>query len=137
MHEAAIVDALIRQVLAEAEAHSLARVTTIQLRVGRLQHLDHRVLAELFALMKGGFPGLAGARLRVAYAPVRVACRSCASESELSQPDFACPRCGGAFEVLSGGELILEHLTGTVRGGRGGTRRGRTSGEARRAKEER
>jgi hydrogenase nickel incorporation protein HypA/HybF len=116
MHEAAIIDALIRQVLAEAEAHALARVTEVDLQVGRLQHIDPRTMVELFGWMKEEFPLLAGARLHITPTPIRISCRSCAREAELAEAVFACPHCGRrTLEILSGSELILARLTGKTR----------------------
>ena len=93
MHEAAIIEDLIRQVLQEAEKNRLAKVSIIHLVIGCLHHLVRKTMNELFDLMKIEFPILAGAILKTEIHPLRFICRSCGKETEAAAPSYSCPFC--------------------------------------------
>jgi hydrogenase nickel incorporation protein HypA/HybF len=113
MHEAAIIEEVIRQALQEAEKNRLARISIVHLAVGRLHHLVPRTLSDLFDLMKEGSPVLAGAMLETQIRPLKFVCRSCGRETETNAPSFSCPACRSTdIRILSGNELILAHIEG-------------------------
>ena len=113
MHEAAIIEDLIRQVLQEAEKNRLQKISSVQLTVGRLHHLVRQTMSELFDLMKSEFPVMAGAILRIKISPLRFVCRSCGKETKADAPSFLCPACrSSALRIVSGYELILASMEG-------------------------
>ncbi|MFH2108032.1 MAG: hydrogenase maturation nickel metallochaperone HypA [Chrysiogenia bacterium] len=113
MHEAAIIEDLVRQVLQEAESNRLQKISVIRLTVGRLHHLVPQTMRELFDLMKGEFPIMTGAILQTEICPVRFVCRSCGSETVAAAPSFSCPDCRSTdIRIVSGYELILASIEG-------------------------
>ncbi len=113
MHEAAIIEDVIRQVLREAEKNRLARVSIIRLLVGRLHHVVRRTLEEIFNLMKMEFPIISDATLKVKVGAVRFVCRPCGRETEADTPSFSCPICHSTdIRIISGYELILARIEG-------------------------
>ena len=113
MHEAAIIEDVIRQVLQEAEKNRLARISNIHLVVGRLHHLVRQTMAELFNLMKREFPIISEATLKVEICPLRFVCRPCGKETEADAPSFSCPACQSTdIRIISGYELILARIEG-------------------------
>lgn len=113
MHEAAVIEHLIRQVLQEAEKNRLAKISIIHLTIGCLHHLVQQTMSELFDLMKGEFPIMAGAILQTEICPLRFVCLSCGRETEATAPSFSCPVCRSTnIQIISGYELILAHIEG-------------------------
>jgi hydrogenase nickel incorporation protein HypA/HybF len=113
MHEAAIIDEVIRQALQQAEKNRLARISKVHLAVGRLHHLVPRTMSDLFDLMKAGSPILAAAVLKTEIRPLKFACRSCGRETEAASPSYSCPACRSTdIRIISGNELILAHIEG-------------------------
>jgi hydrogenase nickel incorporation protein HypA/HybF len=113
MHEAAIIDDLIRQALQEAEKNRLQKISSITMIIGRLHHVVPNVLNELFDLMKHEFPIMAQAILRAEFRPLRFVCRSCGSETTAAEPSFSCPDCLRTdIRIVSGYELILASIEG-------------------------
>ncbi len=113
MHEAAIIEDVIRQVLHEAEKNRLAKISIVYLTVGRLHHLVRQTMTELFDLMKKEFSILNEATLKVEVGPLRFVCQSCGRETEADAPSFSCPACLSAkIQILSGYELILARIEG-------------------------
>ncbi|MBN2399964.1 MAG: hydrogenase maturation nickel metallochaperone HypA [Candidatus Aminicenantes bacterium] len=113
MHEAAIIEDVIRQVLHEGEKNRLVKISMVFLTVGRLHHLVLETMTELFDLMKKEFPILNQATLKVDMDPLRFVCRSCGQETEADAPSFSCPACRSVnIQILSGYELILARIEG-------------------------
>ncbi len=113
MHEAAIIEDVIRQVLFEAEKNRLAKISIVHLAVGCLHHLVRQTMAELFDLMKNEFLILGEATLKVEIKPLRFVCRPCGKETEADAPSFSCPACQSSdIRIISGHELILARIEG-------------------------
>lgn len=113
MHEAAIIEEVIRQSLQEAEKNRLARISIVHLAVGRLHHLVPQTMSNLFDIMKAESPILAAAILETEIRPLKFACRSCSRETEAAASSFSCPACRSTdIRILSGNELILACIEG-------------------------
>jgi hydrogenase nickel incorporation protein HypA/HybF len=113
MHEAAIIEDLIRQALQEAKKNRLQKISVVELTIGRLHHVVPQVMNELFDLMKTEFPVTADASLRAEICPLRFVCRSCGKETTADGPSFSCPDCRSTdIRILSGYELILASIEG-------------------------
>jgi hydrogenase nickel incorporation protein HypA/HybF len=107
MHELSIASA----VVTIAERHAGGRsVTNVKVKIGYLRQVVPSALELAYELVAEGTP-VEGAGLEIEYVPARIACRSCASESEVTEFPFACPRCGGVdVDVRSGDELLVDWL---------------------------
>jgi len=111
MHELTVVDALVKQVEAEAERLGLTgKVRAVRIKLGALTTLVPAAMAFYFgALTKG--TSLEGARLMVDEVPVAGACRACGGAFTLEAPPFCCPACGSPdVELTAGRELTLAAL---------------------------
>jgi hydrogenase nickel incorporation protein HypA/HybF len=111
MHELALADSLLQQVLRLAAEQGAARIVAIEVRCGVLQ----QVLPEALRL---GFTALsadtaaAGAELTIAEEPLRIRCRPCRTEHAARVEDFRCPACGAANgEIMAGRDVILQSVT--------------------------
>ena len=113
MHEAAIIEEVIRQALGQAEKNRLAKISIVHLAVGRMHHLDRQTMSDLFDLMKEGSPILAGAAPKTEIRSLKFVCRSCGRETEAAVASFSCPACRSTdIRLISGNELILAHIEG-------------------------
>jgi hydrogenase nickel incorporation protein HypA/HybF len=108
MHEASIVEGLMRILERQAAQHGVSAIRRVNLRVGRLRAVEPRQLVSCFEMFAEGT--LAdGAELAVEEVPVRARCRACGNEFEVPRYRFECPACGGGdVEVTRGQELYIE-----------------------------
>jgi len=112
MHEVAIAEALVEQVLRVAGENRLRRVAAINLRIGKLQAVvPEALLFALEVILEDTVA--AGAAVNIEEVPCRVRCSSCGGEFETDEWSLFCPRCeNGAVEVTAGRELIFDSLEG-------------------------
>jgi hydrogenase nickel incorporation protein HypA/HybF len=105
MHELSVASAVVDTVLRHAEDR---RVLVVNLRIGQLRQVVPDSLAFYFDVVSRDTLA-EGARLEQVVVPVRMRCEACAHawEPELM---FRCPECGGAGEVLAGGELEVDSI---------------------------
>jgi hydrogenase nickel incorporation protein HypA/HybF len=102
VHELSLASAIIDTV----ERHAGGRpVTVIAMRVGALRQVVPESL-ELYVDIVGRGTVCEGARLELDLVPARLSC--CGGEWE--PPSFRCPRCGGAGDVVSGDEFLVESI---------------------------
>jgi hydrogenase nickel incorporation protein HypA/HybF len=107
MHELALADAV---VAIAAEHAGGRRVTTVEVKVGRLRQVVPDALAFAFELVAEGTP-VEGATLELVEVPARVACSACEAETEVDRFPLACGRCGSlAVAVVAGEECHVESL---------------------------
>lgn len=110
MHELSICLSLLDQVKMIAAEHQAHRVAVIRLRIGPLSGVEPQLLASAYPLAAAGTIAEA-ARLEIDTAPVRVRCRACEQESEVSPNRLLCGACGShRTELLSGDEMLLANL---------------------------
>ena len=110
MHELSVAQALVDQVEDLANRHGAVGIHLIRVRVGPLAGIVPDLLATAFPLSAAGTRA-EHARLELVPAPIRVRCRSCATETEATPNNLVCGACGDwRTEMVSGDELILESL---------------------------
>lgn len=110
MHEAAIADALIEQVLTHVERHGAVRVREIALEAGAVQLVAPEALELAFAAAAEGTPAQ-GARLHIVEVPAVARCNPCGREFAPEIDWYVCPHCGQAdVEIVAGNDIILKSL---------------------------
>lgn len=113
MHETAIVQGLMGIIEEQAARHGVARVSRVNVKVGRLRAVEPQQLAACFEVFAEGTVA-DGALLAIESVPVRGRCRGCGEEFEVVEYRFQCPACGGSdVEVIQGQELYIESLEAT------------------------
>lgn len=110
MHELAITESILKIALESAEQHGAKRVRAIRLAIGPFSGVvPECVQTYLDVLAKG--TAAEGAKIEARQLPLRVRCRDCGKESEISRTHIACPACGSLrLERLSGRECTVESL---------------------------
>jgi hydrogenase nickel incorporation protein HypA/HybF len=106
VHELAVAEGLVRQVLAVAREKAPGRrLTGLEVELGELSAVVPEFLRSAFALAAEG-TALEGAALSIRRVAPEFACRACAAR--FAPGGTACPRCGGAdLELVAGRELLL------------------------------
>ena len=110
MHELAITESILKIALESAEQHGAKRVRAIRLAIGPFSGVvPECVQTHLDVLAKG--TAAEGAKIEARQLPLRVRCRDCGKEGEVSRTRIECPFCGGLrLERLSGKECTVENL---------------------------
>jgi hydrogenase nickel incorporation protein HypA/HybF len=106
MHELAICQALLRQILNVAEDRGSRCVGQITLRIGPLAGVEPGLLCTAFPLVAAGTP-CESATLIIEETRVRVHCAACATISEVRSNRLLCKGCGTWRVTLHGGDEML------------------------------
>lgn len=110
MHELALCQGLIRQVIDIAGKHSARAVLRVNLRIGPLSGVEPALLRQAFPLASAGSIA-ADAVLAVEQLPVRVHCSVCGADSDASPNRLLCAECGDwRTQLISGDELLLDSV---------------------------
>ncbi|HTV52344.1 MAG TPA: hydrogenase maturation nickel metallochaperone HypA [Steroidobacteraceae bacterium] len=110
MHELSICQALLAQVAGVAREQQARRIIAITVRIGPLSGVEPALLESAYPLASAGTPA-ANAALIIERPGVRVRCRECGAECEVSASSLLCTACGGwRTELLSGDELLLARV---------------------------
>ena len=106
MHELAICQALVSQVLALADKRCAASVSDIHVAIGLLSGVESPLLRNAFSVAAAGTVA-DHAKLHIEDVPVRVYCPRCDVESEVDVNRLLCSQCGGWRNRLVGGDELL------------------------------
>jgi hydrogenase nickel incorporation protein HypA/HybF len=114
MHELAISQALIDQVIPIATQHRATAIQRIVLQIGPLAGVEPALLRHAWPLAAAGTLA-AAAELAIEQVAIRVYCPACNQESSASSNRLICGHCGHwQTRLLSGDELILAALEMTT-----------------------
>jgi hydrogenase nickel incorporation protein HypA/HybF len=110
MHELAICESVLRQVLAVASSRNLRHVAWIKLRIGPLAGVEPDLVRLAFPIVAAGTT-CAHAALEIELAPVEVRCQICDSTSDVPPNRLLCATCGTwRVKVVSGDEMLLAQV---------------------------
>lgn len=109
MHEAALVQGLLRTALRAVEEHNarpgaltVRRIRRLSCRLGLLSCVEAETLRACFELFAEGGPAQ-DAELVLETAPLECRCDACGATFALTRRHFVCPACGGERLHFSGG----------------------------------
>ncbi|TKJ34952.1 hydrogenase maturation nickel metallochaperone HypA [bacterium (candidate division B38) B3_B38] len=110
MHEMSITTNLVELLNEHLQGCPGARITRVNLKVGRLTAVEPDALTFCFQVLTEGTP-MEGAELQIELVSVRARCLQCQSCFEVEGFYFQCPRCSGKeLETIAGDELDLVSL---------------------------
>jgi hydrogenase nickel incorporation protein HypA/HybF len=110
MHELAICQSVLRQVLAVATAREAGRVVRITLRIGPLAGVEPALLQSAFPIVAAG-TCCARASLDIEAAAVVVHCQICGATSDATANRLLCGDCGTwRVRLLSGDQMQLASI---------------------------
>lgn len=107
MHELSVCQGMLSQVEAIALQHQAKRVAAITLQIGPLSGIEPALLQQAFTLARAGSVA-EEATLVIESLPVRVLCRQCGQESDVTPNRLLCSHCGDYHtQLVSGDEMLL------------------------------
>ena len=110
MHELAIMDSALNQILDQAQRAGASRVHCVRLRIGALSGVVPEALTFAFEALVPGTPA-AGARLAIEEVPARFWCADCAREFQSDDLFAECPACHRpSGDLRAGRELELASM---------------------------
>jgi len=102
MHELSVSSAIVDTAVRHADGR---RVTSVQVRLGRLRQVVPTSLAFYFELVSRETV-CAGARLDQEVVPAVLRCADCEAAWEIDVPFFRCGRCGSVDVTVESGEEL-------------------------------
>lgn len=110
MHELSITEHLLEDCINSARGQNVSRIRTIRLCIGQLRGIvPECIQVYLDMLSKGTLAE--GARIEAEFPPVKVRCRDCGMEGEITPRRLECPHCGSLrLELLSGKEFYIKSM---------------------------
>ena len=116
MHEASIVDELLRVAESQARQAGMQKISRMKLRIGMFRMVVPELLKAAFDVMSRDTMA-DGAELEMEIIPLVARCGPCARELEVEDYVFYCPECGAPLtDIISGKELDLMELEGDGEG---------------------
>lgn len=116
MHELSITEHLLRTCLQEAKKQGAVRIRTIRLTLGPFSGMEPECIQMYLDLLSEGTIA-EGARVEASVLPLKVRCRDCSQESEITRSHIACPLCGSLkLQILSGKEFLIDSLEVDING---------------------
>lgn len=110
MHELAVTQSILEISLKAARERGATKIRAIRLSIGPFCGVIPECVQTYLDVLAKGTPA-EGARIEAKLLPLRVRCRDCGKESEISRTHIACPACGSLrLERLSGRECTVESL---------------------------
>ncbi len=108
MHELAVCESILQQVLVVAAAHSGSEISRIKLRIGPLSGVEPALVKRAFPVVASG-TACENAELCIDDIVVTVFCRACGLTSETPPNRLVCAGCGTwRVTLMSGDEMRLE-----------------------------
>ncbi len=112
MHELTVIENIIRISMQVTVENKLKNITTVNLDVGCMQHLNEEIMQHGFDAAKEGTT-MAGAALKMNWLPVKLQCNGCLHIFSPVDGKFFCPDCGDKdTSVVQGMELIITSIEG-------------------------
>lgn len=110
MHELSIAQSILDIIQDEANKNSMAQVSVVRLKIGRLTAIEPSSLSFCFDLISKG--SLAeGAKLEIESIPITGRCNRCGKEFQLEDPFANCPHCQGLnIAILTGREFFISEI---------------------------
>jgi hydrogenase nickel incorporation protein HypA/HybF len=110
MHEGAVMQGVVKTILAALEQTGAARVTNVQLQLGVSGHFTEEAVRQYFQLLTQDTP-VEGATLTLSWLPATYQCLSCQQRFESTSSPGICPHCGDiALEVSHQDECTVRSL---------------------------
>ena len=107
MHEFSIVNALLDMCEQNAKDHNMAKVTHVEIKIGKLSGVEPHLLETAFETFKEGTM-CDGAKFTMHLQDVILHCQACDKQSSIQNNAFECPTCKSTdCKVIDGEEMYL------------------------------
>jgi len=99
MHEAGVMQRVVKTILASMEQAGASRVTNVQLALGSSDHFTEEAVRQYFQALTQNTP-IEGATLILSWLPATYQCLSCQHRFESTVAAAVCPQCSDlALEI--------------------------------------
>ena len=110
MHELSITESILQTSLREAEKQHAVKIRRIHLLLGTFSGIVPECIQMYLDLLSEGTIA-EGAKVEATVLPLKVRCRDCGLEGEITRSHIACPSCGSLrLQILSGSEFMIDSL---------------------------
>jgi hydrogenase nickel incorporation protein HypA/HybF len=113
MHELQVTEKILDIVLKHAQANSVNKVLSIQLKIGDLSDLENEWVQRYFDYLSKDTIA-ANAKLKIERSPVVMKCDSCSNSFEVNikeVKDIQCPDCGNKkCSLVSGRDYYIKDM---------------------------
>ncbi len=110
MHELSVTEHILSYAIEEAQKQHADRILRIHLRLGPLSGMEPECIQMYMDLLAEGTIAQ-GVRIEATKLPLKVCCKSCGKESEITRRRIACPYCGSLKLKMHGGrEFLIDSL---------------------------
>ncbi len=110
MHELSITEHILEYAIGEAKRQHASRIQAIRLRIGSFSGIVPECIQMYSDLLAEGTLA-EGVRIEATVLPLKVRCRECGTESEITSRSLCCPCCRSLkLQRLSGREFMIESL---------------------------
>ena len=110
MHELSITEHLLEDCIKSAKAQNAVRIRTIHLCIGQLRGIVPECIQLYLDMLSEGTIAQ-GAQIEAEFPPVKIRCRDCGLEGEITPHHLECPHCKSLrLELLSGKEFYIKSM---------------------------
>ena len=110
MHELSITEHLLDYCIREAKKQHAEKIRVIRLCIGQLNGLVPDCIQIYLDMLSEGTIA-EGAHIEAEFLPVKVRCRDCGRDGEITPHHLACPHCGSLrLQILSGKEFYIKSM---------------------------
>lgn len=109
MHEAALVESILKIAQEVAAENHAEKISAIGLKLGEMAGVEIDALNFSFNVLKKNTPA-ENAALKINRVPIQAQCNKCGKIFTVEQYNFFCPECDGILILQSGRELLVEFV---------------------------
>ena len=110
MHELSITQSILDYSLSEEKKHGGVKIREIRLLLGPFSGIVPECIQMYMDLLAEGTIAQ-GVKIKATTLPLKVRCRDCGKESEITRRHIACPFCESLrLEILSSNDFIIDSL---------------------------
>lgn len=112
MHEVSIALGMIDEVMRIARENNAKKVTSVNLKIGKMSGIVTDSLKFAFDAIKLEHPLLSGSEILIEEIPLKYECENCKKSFKTDDVYFpSCPECKSySLKILSGEEMNIENL---------------------------
>ena len=104
MHELSYARSMIEQIEAFLQKEKFTRISSINLKIGKMSGIDPLSLEFCFDIVAKGTIA-EGAKINIEHVPLKIFCHKCNIEIEPTKHVYACPVCAGIDIQTTSGNL--------------------------------
>ena len=110
MHEISLVRNIFRTLEQEFNAEELARLSGIDLKVGKLSNVEPMLMQNAFGAVVEDEDRFRDVALNIRVLPVKIECEECGDVSEIHDYVFKCSNGHPTRNLIQGTELLIERV---------------------------